>query len=66
MITMTDLCVASATAQTIRRFDVPATRYGISGLVVRTRGWQSAGTGFASTHGKSAAPDPAPHRDVLL
>jgi len=66
MITMTDLCVAPALAQSTRRFDVPASLYGNSGLVVRPRGWQPAGIGIASTHGKSAAPDSAPHRESLL
>jgi|GEM_PF-5419834 len=71
MITMTDLRVAPVVAQTIRRSAVPASRYGTSGLAVRTRGWLSAptgntSTGNASTHGKSAAPDFAPHRGVLL
>lgn len=63
MITMTDLRVANA-AQTDRRFDVPAARYGISGVVVRTRGWQSAGTGLAS-FATPAAPDSAPLRGSL-
>lgn len=66
MNTMTDLCVAPALAQSERRFAVPASRYGNSGLVVRTRGWQPAGIGNASTHGKSAAPDSAPHTEPLL
>lgn len=63
MITMTDLCVAHA-AQTRRHFDVPAARYGIPGVVVRVRGWQSAGTGLAS-NAKSAVPDSAPRGHLL-
>lgn len=66
MITMTDLCVAPVVAQTIRRFDVPAARYGNSGFVVRSRGWLPAGIGLAAKHGTSAAPDSAPHRGNLL
>lgn len=65
MIKMTDLCVANA-AQFRRHFAVPAARYGISGLVVRGRGWQSAGTGLASTHAKPAVPGSAPLEDQLL
>ncbi len=65
MIKMTDLCVANA-AQSRRHFAVPAARYGISGLVVRGRGWQSAGTGLASTHVEPAVPDSSPHQEHLL
>lgn len=66
MITMTDLCVAPAVAQTLRRFDVPAARYGNTGLVARSRGWRPSGIALASKHSKSAAPDPAPFREILL
>lgn len=64
MIKMTDLCVANA-AQS-RHFAVPAARYGFSGFVVRGRGWQSAGTGLASTHAKPAVPGSSPLKEHLL
>ena len=63
MIKMTNLSATPAVAQSRRRSAVPASRFGNSGFVVRTRGWLSAG--IAPKHG-TAAPDSAPHRESLL